>query len=137
MIFNTRGEIVSLVITPGNKDDRSPVRRMVKDLMGKLIGDKGYISKKLFEDLFAGGIKLITRIRKNMKNCLMDTTDKLMLMRRSFIETIFSSIKSVNTFVHTRHRSPTNAFAHLIAGLINYQLRDDKPSLESVVKLNP
>jgi hypothetical protein len=45
---------------------------MVKDLMGKLIGDKGYISKKLFEDLFAGGIKLITRIRKNMKNCLMD-----------------------------------------------------------------
>jgi hypothetical protein len=137
MIFNTRGEIVSLVITPGNKDDRSPVRKMVKDLMGKLIGDKGYISKKLFEDLFAGGIKLITRIRKNMKNCLMDTTDKLMLMRRSFIETIFSSIKSVNTFVHTRHRSPTNAFAHLIAGLINYQLRDDKPSLESVVKLNP
>jgi Transposase DDE domain len=137
MIFNTRGEIVRLVITPGNSDDRAPVRDMVKGLIGKLIGDKGYLSQKLFEDLFAGGIKLITRIKKNMKNCLMEMEDKLMLMRRSFIETIFSSLKSVNTLVHTRHRSPTNAFAHLIAGLINYQLRDDKPSLDSFLKLNP
>jgi hypothetical protein len=137
MIFNTRGEIVRLVITPGNSDDRAPVRDMVKGLIGKLIGDKGYLSQKLFEDLFAGGIKLITRIKKNMKNCLMEMEDKLMLMRRSFIETIFSSLKSVNTIVHTRHRSPTNAFAHLIAGLINYQLRDDKPSLDSFLKLNP
>ena len=105
--------------------------------MGKLIGDKGYISKKLFEDLFAGGIQLITRIKKNMKNCLMETADKLMLMKRSFIETIFSSLKSVNILIHTRHRSPTNAFAHLLAGLINYQIRDDKPSLESLLKLHP
>jgi hypothetical protein len=133
MIFNTRGEIVRLVITPGNSDDRAPVRDMVKGLIGKLIGDKGYLSQKLFE----GGIKLITRIKKNMKNCLMEMEDKLMLMKRSFIETIFSSLKSVNTLIHTRHRSPTNAFAHLIAGLINYQLRGDKPSLDSFLNLNP
>jgi len=137
MIFNTFGEIVRLVVTPGNTDDRAPVRAMVKGLMGKLIGDKGYISKKLFEDLFAGGIQLITRIKKNMKNCLMETADKLMLMKRSFIETIFPSLKSVNILIHTRHRSPTNAFAHLLAGLINYQIRDDKPSLESLLKLHP
>ena len=137
MIFNTRGELVRLVVTPGNTDDRSPVREMVKGLTTKLIGDKGYISKKLFEDLFKGGVQLITRIKKNMKNCLMDTTDKLMLMRRSFIETIFSSLKSVGTLIHTRHRSPVNAFAHLISGLINYQLRTDKPSLENILKLNP
>jgi hypothetical protein len=137
MIFNTRGEIIRLTITPGNTDDRTPVRDMVKGLTGKLIGDKGYISKKLFEDLFKGGVQLITKIKKNMKNCLMDTTDKLMLMRRFFIETIFSSLKSVNTLIHTRHRSPINAFAHLIAGLINYQIRTDKPSLETMLKLNP
>ena len=137
MIFNTRGELVTLMITPGNTDDRTPVRDMVKGMTAKLIGDKGYICKKLFEDLFKGGVKLITRIKKNMKNGLMDTADKLMLMRRSFIETIFSSIKSVNTFVHTRHRSPINALSHLIAGLINYQIRTDKPSLESILNLKP
>lgn len=137
MIFNTCGEIINLVITPGNKDDRSPVRKMVKGLTAKLIGDKGYISKKLFEDLFKGGVQLITRIKKGMKNCLMETTDKLMLMRRSFIETIFSSLKSVNTLIHSRHRNPINAFAHLVSGLICYQIRDDKPSLETLLNLLP
>ena len=58
----------------------------------------------------------------------MEVTDKLILMRRSYVETIFSSIKSLNTLIHHRHRCPINAFAHLFAGLINYQLRTDKPS---------
>ena len=62
-----------------------------------------------------------------MKNILMDTTDKMMLMRRSFIETIFSSTKSLNILIHSRHRYPINAFSHLFAGLINYQIREDKP----------
>jgi len=67
----------------------------------------------------------------------MDRTEKLMLMRRSFIETIFSSLKALNTLIHSRHRNPLNAFVHLIAGLINYQLRDDKPSLQQILLLNP
>ena len=92
---------------------------------------------KVLEDLFSSGVHLITRIKKNMKNCLMDVTDKLMLMRRFFIETIFSSLKSVNTLIHTRHRNPLNAFVHLIAGLVNYQLRTDKPSLETLLNFAP
>lgn len=137
MIFNVKGELVRLVITPSNVNDRTPVRNMVKGLVAKLIGDKGYLSQKLFEDLFQNGVKLITKIKKNMKNCLMDTTEKLMLMRRSFIETIFSSLKTLNTLVHSRHRNPLNAFVHLIAGIINYQLRDDKPSLQNFLIINP
>ena len=38
---------------------------------GKLYGDKGYISKDLFEKLFVDGVHLITKIKKNMKNSLM------------------------------------------------------------------
>jgi hypothetical protein len=135
MIFNTKGEIVRMAITPGNVNDRNPVPCMAKGLMGKLIGDKGYLSKDLFTKLFDQGLTLITKIRKNMKNCLMALEDKLMLMRRSFIETIFSSLKSLNTLIHHRHRCPINAFAHLFAGLINYQLRPDKPSLHSLTNL--
>jgi hypothetical protein len=137
MIFNTKGEIVRLVITPGNVNDRTPVPHMVKDLTAKLIGDKGYLSKKLFQELFEGGVTLLTKIKKNMKNCLMDMTDKLMLMRRSFVETIFSSMKSLGTLIHHRHRCPINAFAHLLAGVISYQLRPDKPSLHSLSILLP
>lgn len=135
-ILNTFGEIVSMSVTGGNVNDRSPVMGLVKGITGKLIGDKGYISKKLSAELFEQKVTLITKIKKNMKNILMDMTDKMMLMKRCFIETVFSSIKSLNTLIHSRHRSPINAFAHLFAGLINYQIRTDKPSLDQLLKLN-
>lgn len=137
MIFNTKGDIVRLCITPGNVGDRTPVLDMMTGITAKLIGDKGYISKDLFAKLFQQGSQLITKIKKNMKNCLMQTADKLMLMKRSFIETIFSSLKALNTLIHHRHRCPLNAFVHLFAGLVNYQLRQDKPSLHNLTQLNP
>jgi hypothetical protein len=136
-IFNTHGEIVRLAITAGNVDDRAPVRDMVKGITAKLIGDKGYLSQKLFEDLLKKGVTLITKVKKNMKNRLMDMTDKMMLMKRSFIETIFSSIKSLGILIHHRHRCPINAFCHLLAALINYQIRTDKPSLHAILQLIP
>jgi hypothetical protein len=64
MIFNIKGEIVRLTITPGNVNDRAPVSQMVKDVTVKLIGDKGYLSKKLFQELFEGEVTLITKIKK-------------------------------------------------------------------------
>jgi hypothetical protein len=60
-----------------------------------------------------------------------------MLMRRSFIKTIFFFLKSLNTWIHYRHRCPVNAFAHLLAGLIHYQLREDKPSLHNLTNMLP
>ena len=130
MLFNTHGEVVILAITPGNTDDRMPVLDMLKDISCKLVGDKGYLSKKLFNNLFEQGTTLITKIKKNMKNCLMHVKDKLMLKKRSLVETIFSSMKCLQTLIHSRHRSPINAFSHLLAGLINYQLRSDKPAID-------
>ena len=129
LILNTQGEIVRLMITPGNISDLEPVPPLTEGMLGKLIGDKGYLSKTLFEKLFGRGMTLITKIRKNMKNRLMELQDKIMLNKRGFIETVIGSIKALNTFVHHRHRSPINAFCHLLAGLINYQIRTHKPSL--------
>ena len=74
---------------------------MVKGITDKLIGDKSYISKKLSAELFKQKVTLITKIKKNMKNILMDITDRMILMCRSFIKTIFSSMKSLNTMIHS------------------------------------
>ena len=63
--------------TLGNVADRTAVPELVKNLFGKLIGDKGYISKALFAELFAQDIQLITRLKKNMKNRLMFVADKV------------------------------------------------------------
>ena len=129
LVFNTQGEMVRFMITPGHVDDRTPVRDLLRGIKARLIGDRGYVSQALFDDLFDQGVTLITKIKKRMKNRFMSLKDKAMLQRRGFIETIFSSLKSLGTFVHHRHRCPINACAHLLAGLINYQLRDDKPTL--------
>ena len=50
-MINTRGELMGIKITPGNTDDRAPLPDMVAGLKGKLLADKGYISKKLFANL--------------------------------------------------------------------------------------
>ncbi len=81
---------------------------MTKDLFGKLYADKGYISQSLFAFLFDKGVHIVTGIRTNMKNRLMDVHDKIMLRKRSIIETINDMLKNVAQIVHTRHRSISN-----------------------------
>ena len=137
VILNTHGEIVRLAITPGNSSERKTLLKISQGLVGKLFGDKGYVSKKLFDQLFQQNLTLYTKLKKGMKQMLLGFKEKLMLMKRSFIETVFSSIKSLGSFEHHRHRSPINAFAHWISALISYQLRDDKPSLEKALNFIP
>jgi hypothetical protein len=43
LIINDRGELLNIRVTQGNVDDRSPVREMCRNLIGKIFGDKGYI----------------------------------------------------------------------------------------------
>jgi hypothetical protein len=130
LICNHKGELVSCNITAGNVDDRSPVSEMTKDLLGKLFGDKGYISKKLFDELFSRGLQLITGVRGNMKNKLMPLFDKLVLRKRSMIESINNQLKNVFQVEHTRHRSVLNGFISIIAGLVAFTHHDRKPSLK-------
>jgi hypothetical protein len=58
LIINDKGEILDFILTPGNVDDRVPLNNMDlhKRIFGKLFGDKGYISKDLFEQLFVDGV---------------------------------------------------------------------------------
>lgn len=129
LVVNDRGDLLAFCLSPGNVDDRQAVEQLTGDLWGKLFGDKGYISQRLFEQLYDRGIQLITHLRKNMKNKLIDTFDKVLLRKRSLIETINDQLKNVCQIEHTRHRSPANFVVHLIAGLIAYAKQPKKPSL--------
>lgn len=135
LIINPEGGIVKAFFSPGNKDDRKHLSSMIKDIFGKLVGDRGYISKALFADLFSINIHLITRIKKGMKNILTPIADKLLLLKRILVESVISRIKLLDKFEHSRHRSQLNAFSHMIASLISYQLLDHKPSIASLIPL--
>jgi hypothetical protein len=113
----------------GNVDDRVPVPVLTRGLFGKLFGDKGYSSQKLFDELYERGVELITRLRKTMKNKLMRLIDKLWLRKRTLIETVNDPLKNISQIEHTRHRSPANFLVNLVAGLIAYTYQPKKPSL--------
>lgn len=129
-IFNDRGQLLNLMLTPGNLDDRKPVPKMVRKLFGKLFADKGYISKKLFEELLCTfNVQLVTGIRSNMKNVLLPLMDKLLLRKRAIVETIIDQLKNISQIEHSRHRSPLNFLINLLCGLIAYCHQPKKPSL--------
>ena len=97
LVINEMGEILSFYLSPGNVDDRNRavIDRLCRDLWGKLFGDRGYISKELFELLYLQGIRLITRLKKNMKNVLIDIGDKLLLRKRPVIESVNDFLKNI------------------------------------------
>jgi len=132
LVVNDKGELLNFVITKGNVDDREPLKnkRFVNELKGKLYADKGYLSKDLANLLFLDGLHLITSIRNNMKNVLMEMKDKIMLRKRSVIETINDELKNMCQVEHSRHRSFTNFINNLISGLIAYTFFPKKPAIK-------
>ena len=129
LVINDKGEIMAFKLTAGNVDDRKPVPNLVKNLIGKLVGDKGYISQKMFEKLYLQGLQLITKIKKNMKNKLMSVTDKILLRKRAIIESVNDQLKNISQIEHTRHRSVLNFAVNILGGLCAYILQPKKPSI--------
>jgi len=129
LAVNERGEILGFYLTAANVDERAPADWITQDLWGKLVGDKGYISKDLFEKLMRRGLKLITKLRRNMKNRFLEMEDKLLLRKRAIIETVNDQLKNISNIEHTRHRSIWNFLGNLASGLIAYCLKEKKPSL--------
>jgi len=133
LVIDDCGEILACQITPGNIDDRRPVPALCKRLFGKLIADRGHISQPLFEQLLETfNVQLITRLKKNMKNRLLLLIDKLLLRKRTIIESVVDQLKNISQIEHTRHRSPINAFINIIAGIIAYCHQPKKPSLNFI-----
>jgi len=132
IVINDQGELLSVLITPGNVSDKnfSLIEKIAKPLRGKLVGDKGYISSKVFEHLFRRGVHLITKIKKNMKNRPMPLLDKLLLRKRAVIENVFDTLKNTFQMEHTRHRSIWGGLLNLIPALVAYTFMPNKPKVK-------
>ena len=128
IVVSETGDILNFLITPGNVDDRTPLKEdnLLKNVFGKLYADRGYISQPLFEQLFVKDIQLVTGIKQNMKNRMMAVIDKILLRKRSTIETINDELKNICQVEHSRHRSFLNFLSNLISGLIAYSFLPKK-----------
>jgi len=132
IIINDKGELLDFLISQASTDDRTPIKQdnFLKKIFGSLYADKGYISKGLTELLFSQGLHLVTGIKNNMKNVLMTMKNKILLRKRSVIETINDQLKNICQAEHSRHRSFGNFIINLIASLIAYSFQEKKPSIK-------
>lgn len=131
LIINDRGEILSVCLTSGNVDDRdwNVISYLTKHIYGSLFADRGYLSQKLFEKLFDKNIKMVTKLKKNMKNKLQSFSEKILLRKRAVIESVNDFLKNICQIEHSRHRSIDNFFVNLLSALVAYSFIPKKPSL--------
>lgn len=129
VIINHKGEFMDLKMTKGNVVYRAPVPELSRGLTGVIGADKGYIRQIYLSNYMSQGFEMIYSIKKNMKNKLMDLSEKILLRKRSIIESVFDYLKNKVEIEHTRHRLFINAFVHIISIIVAYSLKKHKPSI--------
>lgn len=131
LVCNERGEILNFALTRANVDDRNPhvIDVLTDKVIGKLYADKGYISQTLFNNLWDKGLHVVTGIRSNMKNRLMSVRYKILLRKRSVIESVNDMLKNVAQVMHTRHRSLHNFIMNIMGAIGAYSFFAVKPAV--------
>ena len=131
LICNEKGELLNFMITPGDIDDREPLKyeAFMEFIYGKLVGDKGYIGKELFQRLFVNGIQLITKLKSNMKGALMSVSDRLLLRKRAIIETVNDELKNIAQVEYSRHRCFENFIVNMLGAIAPYCCFPRKPCI--------
>ena len=138
LICNEKGELLNFMITPGDVDNRKSLKYkvFVEFIYGKLVADKGYISKNLFQRLFIDGIPLVTKLKSNMKGALMSVSDKLLLRKIAIIETVNDELKNIAQVEHSRHRCFDNFIVNLLGAIAVYCLFPKKPCINVQKRLD-
>ncbi|MBS4165051.1 hypothetical protein NEOC65_000098 [Neochlamydia sp. AcF65] len=81
LIIDDKGKILAYMLTPGNMEAQVPAFGLSKKFFGKMFADKGYISHPLFIKLYEKGLRIITRLIKNMKSKLILLVKKILLRK--------------------------------------------------------
>lgn len=133
LVINEYGQMVDFHLTPGNIADNNHcllLDFLLSKVYGKVFGDKGYIVQEpILDQLLKRGTRLITKLKKKMKNKLMDLYDKLLLAKRGVIESVNGILKEILSIEHSRHRSKVNFFAYIHSAIVAYSFREKKPSI--------
>lgn len=128
-IINSKGELIRLQLTPDNVDDRQPMPNLCQGLFGQLFATRAISPIGLTSTLARQDLQLITTLKKNMKPVPRTEFEKIILRRRSLIETVFDELKNLCQIEHTRHRSLFNFLVNLMAGIVACCWSDNKPAL--------
>lgn len=122
LITDFRRKLLRVRFTCANVDDRDLVIPMSKDLLGILVGDAGYIKKKLQREFYQEGKRIfLVKPRKNMK-VLMTKFQQILYDSRALIELNFRTLKMFCGLITSLPRSVDGYFANYIYSLLAYQI---------------
>ena len=108
LIINNKGEIQNFMFTPGNVNDREPLRQgdFLANVKRKLCPDKEYIGQAFSKNLFLNVIQLLTR---------------------ALIETGNDELMSIPQIEHSKHRSFNNFIVNALSVISAYCFSEKKP----------
>jgi hypothetical protein len=113
-------------ITPGNTNDRKPVANLLAGLFGKVLADRGDVSKALATELRENwGIEFFAKPRRHRKNHLMRLNDKLLSRKCVILETVIDQLKNMSQIVRKACRRQTLPSSQPGQLLLQHYLRSD------------
>lgn len=131
LIINQFGELINVFVSKGSTADNNItlLHRLTHDLWGWIFGDRGYLLNPLKKEALErqGELRFFAKWRKNMKKQDIPFEAQSWLGKRNIVETVIGIAKIQCDITHSRHRSPSNAFANLLAGLCAYTFMERKP----------
>lgn len=136
LIINNLGEVMQTYFTTGSTSDTNVkvLFSLLKGLKGWVFGDKGYLMNKEKLDFAEcdGALDFFVKPRNNTKKKKLKPIPdeaKKMAKKRPIIETVIGLQKNVLDLEHTRHRSISNAFTHMLAAMCAYSFYQRKPKV--------
>ena len=127
MLISLSGVISSFTLTAANAEERDALWEMLCGIRGLVIGDKGYISDFLHNELLLYGIDLQTPFRSNMKDDRPPESVRIMTSVRREVETVIGqlcerfNIEKVRArdLWHLTSRTVRKILSHTVAVFIN------------------
>jgi hypothetical protein len=112
------GILLSIHFTQSNVDDRKPFMKMNERLKGLFVADAGYISKKLAQEFYSEGERiLLAKPKANMKK-IITLWQYLIYNTRGRVEAIFNNTKKFRGLVSSLPRSIDGYLCNYICALL-------------------
>ena len=74
-------------------------------------------------------LRIFTKLKSNMKGAIMSVSDRLLLRKRTIIETVNDELKNIAQVEHSRHRCFDNFIVNLLGTIAAYCLFPKKPCI--------
>ena len=71
----------------------------------------------------------LTKVKDKMKNCLMSVSDKILLRKRTVIESVNNELKNITQLEHSRHRSFNSFIVNAVAAIAAFCFFPKKPTI--------